>query len=505
MMMKLLGIDLGTSSLKVLLTDECGNILSRASAAYPLHTPQPGWVEQSPQDWWQAAVSAVRQVIFDGQAISSVDAIGLSGQMHGTVLLDGSGRCLYPAVIWPDQRSPSQVSEIIDQVGRMRWIEIAGSLPATGFQAVTLRWFQQNKHDVWHQVDKVLLPKDYLRWRMCADFTTDPSDAAGTGLMDVGKRCWSPVLLDQLQVGHDLLPDIKPSQEIAGRLIPRAAKELGLPAGIPVVVGAADTAASLLGAGIAAGDDLLLTISTGGQLLTVCNAFQIDPLGRLHTFCSAFEPGDHTSGWYLMGATLSAGQSLRWLRENIFRLDKSEGYDQMITWAEQAAVGAGGLIFSPYLLGERSPNTDQNARGSFVGLSIQHGRPELVRAVLEGVVFSLFEKYLSLVENGFQAGRILLAGGGARSATWSQIVADVFGLPVHRVGIMEQSAYGAALLAGAGIGLFNLAQAVQEWAKIETRIDPDLTTHLVYQDLLALYRQIRRYTNRLSEESFLWD
>jgi xylulokinase len=493
-MTNLLGIDLGTSSAKVLITDEQGLTLSRGSAAYPLLTPKPGWVEQSPDDWWQATAQAVQQALSGLEAESRFGAIGLSGQMHGTVLLDSQDRLLCSAVIWPDQRSSRQVNEITDLVGNERLIEITGSTAASGFQAATLRWMQQNMEQVWMKTRRVLLPKDYLRWRLCGEFGTDPSDAAGTGLLDAERRTWSQEMLISLQLDANLFPSVKPSTTLAGRLRPSAAKELGLPVGIPVIVGAADTAASLLGAGITEARDLLLTISTGGQLITPTKKFATDRQGRLHTFCSAVEPQKQAAGWYLMGATLSAGQSLRWLRDNVFKSSSPDAYHQMTAWAENSAVGADGLFFTPYLSGDRSPADDSQVRGAFIGLTTRHGRAELVRAVLEGVVYSLYEKYLVLVDHGVSSERIILAGGGARSVLWTQIVADMFGLPVEKVLIEEQSAYGAALLAGAGTRLFEVAKGAREWGKRAGQIEPNKKAHAHYQDLLPVFRDTYQMT-----------
>ena len=496
-MANLLGIDLGTSSVKVLVADENGKILSGGSADYPLLTPKPGRVEQDPHDWWQAAVMAVRQAMTGLKGDPSLDGIGISGQMHGAVLLDHADHILNPAVIWPDQRSLPQVKEITDLIGRERLIEITGSPAATGFQAATLLWFQQNQRDVWRKTRRVLLPKDYLRWRMTGEFATDPSDAAGTLLLDGRNRTWSLHLLEQLHIESRFMPPIHPSLGEAGKLQLEAAAEMGLFSGTPVVVGAADTACSLLGAGMTASSDLLLTISTGGQLITPAKSFLFDRHGRLYTFCSALEPDSQQAGWYLMGATLSAGQSLRWLRDSIFNMRTAEAYPQMIAWAEQARIGADGLIFTPYLLGERSPLMDSQARGTFVGLTIRHGRAELVRAVLEGVVYSLYEMYLLLVENGLQPERVLLAGGGARSRFWMQLVADIFGLPVEKVAVEEQSAYGAALLAGAGIGLFDVVQGAQDWAKVDVQADPNWKAHAQYQELQTVFRAVYQNTRHL--------
>lgn len=490
--MNILGIDLGTSSVKVLITDGEGGILSRGSAGYPMRTPQPGWVEQAPDEWWQATVLAVRQALSGLEDEPGLSAIGLSGQMHGTVLLDSKAQLLGPAIIWPDQRSSRQVDEITALVGKERLIKITGSIAATGFQAATLRWMQQNKEQVWAKTRRVLLPKDYLRWRLCDRFGTDPSDAAGTGLLDGERRTWSQELLDDLQIATHLFPPIKPSITQAGRLSGSAAHAFGISKGVPVVVGAADTAASLLGSGITEACDLLLTISTGGQLITPSRTFIVDGAGRWHTFCSAAEPRQQTAGWYLMGATLSAGQSLRWLRDNVFKTSSGDAFLQMMAWAEQSAVGAEGLFFTPYLSGERGPDGDSQVRGAFFGLTTRHGRAELVRAVLEGVIYSLYEKYLVLADNGVSPERLLLAGGGTRSILWTQIAADMFGMPVEKVLIEEQSAYGAALLAGAGIGIFDVAVGAREWGKTAGRIEPNLKAHTQYQALLPVYRELHQ-------------
>lgn len=308
-------------------------------------------------------------------------------------------------------------------------------------------------------------------------------------------------LLVALEIEPSLLAPIKESTGLAGGLLPKAAQEMGLPSGIPVVTGAADTAASLLGAGVYADGDLLLTISTGGQLITPRGDFIVDRLGRLHTFCSAAGPGQSLPGWYRMGATLSAGLSLRWLRDNILRMRSDQAFDQMIAWAERAPIGSDGLIFIPNLLGERSPEMIAQKGGVFAGLTTRHGRGELVRAVMEGVVYSLYEKYLLLQENGLQAGHFVMAGGGARSRLWAQIVADIFGLPVETVAIEEQSAYGAALLAGAGIGLFPLAEGVQKWAKYKLHLSPDMCSHAKYQDFMRLFQGIYQNTQNVSGES----
>ena len=484
----LLGIDLGTSSVKALLVDQEGHTLGIGSAEYPVLMPQPDYAEQDPETWWQCTATAVRQALAAARS-HEVAAIGLSGQMHGTVLLGEDGRLLAPAIIWPDRRSRAQVHEVTERIGAARLIEIAGSPVATGFQAATLRWIQQEQPDVWRQVRRILLPKDYLRWRMVGEpFYTDPSDAAGTLLFDTRTRNWSPVILETLGLDTTQLPEVRPSTTIGGALTRQAAEHLGLQPGIPIIVGAADTANSALASGVVSPDTLLLTISTGGQLVLPSEEVRVDLRGRIHTFCSALEPKPGQAGWYQMAATLNAGMALRWLRDHVFALTAPDAYVQMGRWAESVPLGARGLLFLPYLSGERSPHMDPTARGMFLGLSIRHGRAEMVRAVMEGVAFSCYDAYRVLMELGAHPSRMIMAGGGARSSLWQHIVADVFNLPVHRLAIAEQSALGAAILAGAAIGWHRPGEAASRWAAYDAPIEPDTRHHADYQALLEIFR-----------------
>jgi xylulokinase len=491
-MTHLLGIDLGTSSVKVVLCRLDGSLAGRGSADYPIHHPQTGMAEQEPEEWWQATVQAVRQAIAPAGEAVCVAAMGLCGQMHGTVLMDAHDRLLAPAVIWPDQRSRQQVEEITRTIGPQRLIEITGSPLAVGFQAATLRWFQQERPKIWKRVRRILLPKDYLRWKLTGDLVTDPSDASGTLLLDVRRRDWSAEILQWLEIDFQALPVVQPSPSIAGKLKLGAAQAMGLPPGIPVVAGAGDAAASLLGAGAIRTEQLLLTISSGGQIILPINEVQVDRAGRLHTFCSALEPAPGQAGWYKMGGILAAGLALRWLRDQVLGLNPTDGYDQLTAWAAQAPLGARGLIFLPYLVGERTPHMDPQARGMFLGLTLQHGRPELARAVMEGVTLACYEAYLALVETSTPPLELILAGGGARSSLWRQMAADAFGLPVRRLRSDEQSAIGAALLAGAGIGLFQPGERAQAWASYDPPLEPDLMRHARYQELFELFRSAYR-------------
>ena len=497
----LLGIDLGTSAVKALLTGLDGRVVGAGSAAYPILHPQPGFAEQNPDDWWRAVVAAVRQALANANDDENSDengdenhvaAIGLSGQMHGTVLLGEDGAPLTPAVIWPDQRSAQQVQEITELIGAERLIGITGSPVATGFQAATLRWIQQQRPDLWARIRHVLLPKDYIRWRLTGELASDPSDGSGALLLDVRTRDWSTELLDALEIPRAWLPPVQASASVAGGLLADPAAQLGLPAGATVVTGAADTACSALGAGAVHPGRLLLTISTGGQLILPVETVQVDPRGRIHTFCAALEPGPGLAAWYQMGAVLSAGMALRWLRDNVLGLAGEDAYARMTGWAGAAPPGADGLLFLPYLAGERTPHMDPAARGLFLGLTVQHGRGELVRAVLEGVTFACFDAFQVLAELGPPPDQVILAGGGAKSALWRQIVADVFGRPVRPLQVSEQSALGACALAGLGAGLIDLERIVDGWVAYGAAVEPDAERHAFYGERFALYQEAYR-------------
>jgi len=487
--MRLLAVDLGTSSVKALVATADGRILGQGSASYPILRPQPEWAEQSPEEWWQATIVAVRAALEQaGDSRAGIVAIGLSGQMHGTVLLGAGKQLLAPAIIWPDRRSTRQVASITRSVGAERLINIAGSPLATGFQAATLRWLQEERPDLWSQTRQVLLPKDYLRWRLTGELATDPSDGSGTLLLDVRERQWSDTLLKVLDIEPSLLPPIQPSEAIAGSLTSGAAEAFGLRPGIPVATGAADTACSMLGAGLVGPDTLLLTLSSGGQLLLPATDVRVDPAGRIHTFCSALSPAADQPGWYLLAAILSAGLSLRWLRDQLFGLDESGAFEQMDAWAEATPAGAAGLLFLPFLTGERTPHMDPEARAVFLGLRASHGRPEMVRAVLEGVALACYDAFAALPTSDTPPEQIVLGGGGGRSPLWRQIMADVFQLPVRPLQIKEQAALGALLLAGAAVGLFAAGPTSGQWAGYGPVSEPVPERRALYAELLDIYR-----------------
>lgn len=492
----LLGLDLGTSALKVLLVGLDGRIVGRASAGYPIERPGPDRAEQHPEAWWHALAAGVGQALAGARVTdpgapdpaSRVAAIGLSGQMHGTVLLGGDLRPLGPAIIWPDQRSARQVEALTAEFGRERLIDIIGGPLATGFQAATARWIRDEEPARWAHMRMVVTPKDVLHLRLTGELAADPSDGSGTGLLDKTTRRWSEEILAAVGLELDRLPPLRDARTSAGTLLPEPAAALGLPAGIPVATGAGDTPAGLLGAGVIEPDVFFLSISTGGQLAVPAAEPVVDLLGRTHTFCAALAPSAATAGWYRLAATLSAGMALRWLRDAVFKLDTPDAYDRMVAWAEAVPIGARGLIFLPYLTGERSPHMDPTARGIFLGLTARHGRPELVRAVLEGVTLACFDASRVLAEAHALPDRLVLAGGGARSPLWQQIVADVFGTRLRRLEVGEQAAIGACILAGAAVELVDPATASRTWARLGGVVEADDVRHGRYLELLGLFR-----------------
>lgn len=487
----LLGIDLGTSSVKVLLVTAAGAVVASGSAEYPILAPQPGFAEQEPEEWWRAVQAAVGMALGAPAARAGsgrVAAIGLSGQMHGTVMLDQQRQLLAPAVIWPDQRSRPQVQAITAEIGAEQLVELSGSPIATGFMAATLRWLREERPALFASIGCVLQPKDWLRLRLTGELTGEPSDGSGALLLDVNSRNWSETLLNVVGLRAGQVPPLMRSLAVAGALAADAAEALALPVGLPVIAGAADTACGMLGAGATDPHTLIVNLSTGGQLVRPAAAPDVDRAGRIHTFCSALDP-ESGAGWYQMGAALCVGMALRWLRAQVLGLQGADAYERLTSLAAPVAPGAGGLLFLPYLVGERTPHMDPHARGAFLGLTTAHGQPELARAVLEGATFACYDAFQVLRAVGGEQRRVVLAGGGARSSLWQQIVADTFGVPVERLLVPEQSALGAALLAAGGVGLLDVQEAARAWARTGAPVEPDRSRHARYQELFALYQQ----------------
>lgn len=472
----LLGLDVGTSSTKCALIDDEGRQLGVAENAYSFDSPQPGWAEQEPQSWWLAAVASIRQLIertqIDPRLISG---FGLTGQMHGLVLLDGAGQVLRPCILWNDQRSAPQCERLERELGFDRILALTGNRLLPGFTAPKIAWVQEHEPEIWSRTRHILLPKDYLRYRLSGAFATDASDASGTLLFDCANRRMSAEMSSALGVTAEYLPSCHEGTEQASRLSSEAAAFTGLPEGLPIVGGAGDQAAQAVGTGTIAEGVVSATLGTSGVIFAASRSFKSTSDGSLHAFCHAV-PGR----WHLMGVMLSAAGSLAWFAESLARDARAAAaethtdlYELLCAEAATAPVGSDGVTFLPYLSGERTPHADPHARGVFAGLSARHRRPHLVRAVLEGVTFGLVD-CLDLVRGaGVAVNEVRLTGGGARSAFWRQLCADAFGVPVITVNASAGAAFGAAILAGAGTGAFtSVDEACSRCVSVTGRVEP---------------------------------
>jgi len=465
----LVGLDVGTTGVKAIAISPAGEILARAEHGYPLSTPRPGWSEQDPEDWWRASEAALAEV----SRGLEVAGIGLSGQMHGLVVLDERDEVIRPAILWNDQRTAAECAEIEERVGLRRLIELTGNRALTGFTAPKLLWLRRNEPDAFERIRHVLLPKDYVRLRLTGERAMDVADASGTLLLDVAGRAWSDTVLDALELPREWLPALLESPEPSGRV----------PDGVTVAAGAGDQPAAALGVGIDAPGRLSVVLGTSGVVLAPLPAYRADAEARVHAFCHAV-PG----GWQAMGVMLSAAGSLQWFHD---ALAPRTPFDELVDEAAGWQPGAEGLVFLPYLAGERTPHADPDARGAFVGLELRHDRGALVRAVLEGVAFGLRDSLELLRDLGVAADVGRASGGGARSAQWLRIVASVLGIPLELTAAEEGSAFGAALLGGVAGGVFaDVQEAVSRCVSVRETVDPDAEWAQVYEDLYPRYRSL---------------
>ncbi|TMC86082.1 MAG: xylulokinase [Chloroflexi bacterium] len=473
----LIGLDVGTSGARAVAVDLLGNVVASASAPYPLSVPRPGWTEQDPQQWWSASQDVLKRVVL--QLSDPPLALGLTGQMHGSVFLDGSDHVIRPALLWSDQRTESQCRTITEKVGAARLIEITGNPAITGFQAPKVLWLGEHEPGSYARVRHLLLPKDYIRLRLTGEFATDASDASGTLLLDLNRRQWSDEILAALEIPRAWLPEVFEGPDLSGRITPAAASATGLPTGLAVAAGAGDNAAAAVGNGIVREGLVSSSIGTSGVVFADSATPRIEPRGRLHAFCHA-TPGRY----HLMGVTLSAGGSLRWWREAM----DGQDYEVLSSLAARAPAGCEGLVFLPYLTGERTPHLDPRARGAFVGLNLRHTQAHLTRAVMEGVVYSLKDSLDLMEEIGVPVTEIRATGGGSHSLLWRQMQADVFGRPVHRVDNEEGPAFGAALLAGVAGGAYADVPEACSVIRLHRGVEaPDAERHRVYQGYHAAY------------------
>jgi len=423
-------------------------VLSSATEEHaPFASPQIGWAEQQPEDWWRACAIAIRKALSEANVgADEIACVGLSGQMHGAVMLDKQDRVVRPALIWCDVRTEKQCEELTEKIGADRLIQLTCNPALPNFTLTKFLWVREHEPENWERVRSVMLPKDYVRFRMTGERAIDVADASGTLLLDVAHRRWSSEMLQATQIDERILPKVYESQEVCGKISAEGAVATGLKPGTPVVAGAGDQAAGATGMGIVAPGAVSATIGTSGVVFAATDRPALDPKGRLHTFCHAI-PGR----WHVMGVTQAAGLSLRWFRDN---LAVGTGYEQLTAEASKVAPGADGLLWTPYLMGERTPHLDGQARAALVGLTASHTRGHIVRAILEGVAFSLCDSFTIFEEMKVPVRSIRLGGGGARSNLWRQIQADVYGHEVEIVEAEEGAAYGAAILAGVGAALW---------------------------------------------------
>jgi xylulokinase len=457
------GIDASTTATKAVLVDETGGVAGIGTVAYGFEVPRPGWTEQSPELWWDGAVAAIRQVLAaTGVSGDDVRAVGLTGQMHGLVLLDGADQVLRPAILWNDQRTARACDEIRETIGPERLIEITGNTALTGFTAPKLVWVRDHEPAVWSRVVHVLLPKDYVRLRLTGDYALDKADGAGTLLFDLAARDWSPEVTAALGIDPAWLPRTFEGPGVTGTVTGSAAEATGLRAGTPVVAGGGDQAANAVGVGAVAPGVVALSLGTSGVVFATTDAPLRDQAGLVHAFCHAV-PGR----WHLMTVMLSAGGSFRWFRDT---LAPGEDFGALTAAASEVPAGADDLFFLPYLTGERSPHADPRARAAFVGLTIGHDRRHMTRAVLEGVAFGLRDGLEQMLATGMpMPSQIRASGGGTASPLWRQILADVLGAELATVSTTEGAAYGAALLGAVGAGWFG---SVEEAAAALVRVSP---------------------------------
>jgi xylulokinase len=469
----LVGIDVGTTGVKAIAIDEQGKVLAGAERGYVLSTPQPGWAEQSPEDWWAAAEAALAEV----SAGREVAGIGLSGQMHGLVCLDARDRVIRPAILWNDQRTAAECTEIEERVGRSRLIELTGNRALTGFTAPKLLWLRRHEPDAYARIAHVMLPKDYVRLQLTGERATDVADASGTLLFDVAGRRWSDEVLGALELPAAWLPEALESPAISGTV------RSGALAGVPVAAGAGDQAAAALGVGVDRPGQVSVVLGTSGVVLAALPAYAHDPEARVHAFCHAVP-----NGWQAMGVMLAAAGSLAWLRDVAA---PGLGFDELLAEAERWPPGAEGLLFAPYLAGERTPHADPDARGAFTGLSLRHDRGALARAVLEGVAFGLRDSLALLRELGGEPTAGRASGGGARSALWRRVVASALRLPIELTVSEEGSAFGAALLGGVAAGAFDTCpDAVERCVRVREVVEPDPAWADAYDEAYPRFRAL---------------
>lgn len=493
----LIGIDVGTSATKTVLFDEHGEVKASASCAYPLYQPKNGWAEQRAEDWRDAVLKTLKEVTAVSKVCpDDVKGIGISGQMHGLVMLDEDGQVLRSSMIWCDQRTGEEVEDMLKLMPRERWIEITANPPLTGWTAAKILWVRKHEPDIYARCRHILLPKDYIRYVLTGEFATEVSDASGMQLFDVPGRCWSDEILEKLCIPKEWLGAVYESCEVTGHLLTEIAGRTGLTAKVKVVGGAGDNAAAAVGTGVVKDGRAFTTIGTSGVVFAHSSKVTIDPKGRVHTCCCAV-PG----AWHVMGVTQGAGLSLKWFKDE-FCQDYVEDanrkgidvYDLINRDIQKIPVGSGRLIYLPYLMGERTPHLDPDCRGVFFGLSAIHTKAHLLRAVMEGVSYSLADCNEILKEMGVEVEQMMACGGGGRSAVWRQMLSDLYQCQVKTVRQSEGPALGAAILAGVGCGIYESVETACDRLIGEDKVSqPSEEAGEIYQKYHRLYQKL--YTN----------
>lgn len=481
----LLGIDIGTSSTKTAIIDQNGRLISLATKEYSFQIPRPGWAEQDPENWFAAAIHTIGSALHINDVDSEcVAGVGITGLMHGPVFINSKGKSLRPSIIWADQRSKREVEQIYRSLSKEGIARLTGNPVPTGFLLPTWLWLSKNEPDTQKRIQKLLLPKDYLRFRFTGEIGTEHSDASATSLYDPFECQWSQEVLNTFSLDANLLPRIYPSQQVAGGLLSRIAKTTTLKSGTPVVFGGSDQVCQAIGNGIIHPDLVSTTIGTGGQLFSVIKVPKYDPQLRIHLFRHAIP-----DTWHVLAATLTAGKSLQWLRDNVF---PGSNYQELANEASQVSPGAEGLIFLPHLAGERTPHMDPNAKGCFIGLDLRHTRAHIIRGVLEGVVMSLNQGLEIFQALGIKGKKIIASGGATQHPLWLQLQADIFNRPIYQTQTREAAAVGAALLAGVGSGIYNnideACRVAVQWKNCIA--EPNQRFQAIYNEKYQLFKSL---------------
>ncbi|TVY08253.1 xylulokinase [Paenibacillus cremeus] len=488
-----LGIDLGTSAVKCILVDEAGSVKASYSVEYPLLQPQPGWAEQQPEAWWDGTTACIRTLL-DKAGIGGADiaGIGLSGQMHGSVFLDAELQVVRPALLWCDQRTAAECDWIEQAVGREELGRLTGNQALTGFTAPKVVWLRNHEPANYERTAHLMLPKDYVRLKLTGALGMDLADASGTLLLDVANRRWSPEVLERLNIPQEWLPPLYESNAVAGHVLAEAAGLTGLQPGTPVVAGGGDQACGAVGVGVVTSGIASVALGTSGVVFVHDDTYQADPECRLHSFCHGV-PGM----WHRMGVMLAAGGSFQWWKNHFAfeelqeaQADGRDVYEHLTSLASKAPLGSEGLLFLPYLTGERTPHPDPKARGGFIGLNLRHTKAHLTRAVLEGITFGLRDSLELVKASGIEIKELRVNGGGARSLFWRQMIADIFGYPVVTVNSTDGPAYGAAIMAASGVLQKDIPSLCEDWIRVVDRVEPNPAHQERYEAYYSIYRTL---------------